>query len=177
MQPREPRPELAAEQGALVGLEAAGWEPGSRSITMNGRPSTPSASASGTGRPRPESARRTANSCAAVGPGEDAAGADLRSTSSRTSPLSACASTNQVSWLLPTVPRVTVSASRPGSTWSCRIAVTASVFTSGLVVRAGYAGCGRPSTNGGRPGRMDSTSAMRSRNRQRPSGQRASLSR
>ena len=28
MQPREQRPELAAEQGALVGLEAAGWGAG-----------------------------------------------------------------------------------------------------------------------------------------------------
>ena len=40
-----------------------------------------------------------------------------------------------------------------------------------------YACCGRPSTNGGRPLRIDSTSAMRSRKRQRPSGQRTSLSR
>ena len=40
-----------------------------------------------------------------------------------------------------------------------------------------YACCGRPSTNGGNPLRIDSTSAMRSRNRQRPSGQRTSVSR
>ena len=43
--------------------------------------------------------------------------------------------------------------------------------------RALYACCGRPSTNGGKPLRIDSTSAMRSRKRQRPSGQRTSVSR
>ena len=45
------------------------------------------------------------------------------------------------------------------------------------VHRDGYAGAGRPSTKGGSPRRIDSTSAMRSRKRQRPSGQRTSRSR